>query len=213
MKFFMLWLLSATSLFADLIWDANSLSLESMAGDRFLETKFKFENAGQKPVAILAIQSSCGCTTVTTAKKVYAPGEKGELAVKFTFGGRRGQQHKAIVIQTDDPSAPAVTLMLNVNIIEVVKVRPAYLYWKKDSEKTSQTLKLKMNETITAKVVSVSSSSPKFTTELKPANGGKEYELIVTPLDTATPAMATLTIQTDYPAAKPEIYKAYAQVK
>jgi hypothetical protein len=212
MKVFVIWMLLAINAFGQLAWEAKQLDFKPMAGDRSLSATFRFENKGRRPVKIQDLQTSCGCTTASTARKSYAPGEKGEVAVKFLFGGRRGLQNKSVVVQTDDPSEPAVVLMLKVDILELVKIRPGYLHWKRDSAKSSQTLDIKVTSAVPAKVVSVSSSDPRFSAQLRPGDAG-EYEVIVVPRDTSVPAVATLLIQTDYPPARPEIYKAFAQIK
>lgn len=213
MRAALIWFLLSVPLFGQLAWESRTLEFKPMAGERSQSAKFKFQNAGQKPVTILNIQTSCGCTTAETAKKTYLPGEQGEVAVNFLFGGRRGPQNKSIVVSTDDSREASVILIMKVDILELVKVRPSFLYWKKNAEKTPQTIDLKMTSSVPAKVVSVSSSDSHFTAELKPDEDGKEYELIVTPLDTSSPVLATLTIQTDYPAGRPESYKAYVQIK
>ena len=205
--------LFSAPVFGQLAWEAKQLEFKPMAGERSLTAKFKFQNAGRGLVKILNIQTSCGCMTVGTAKSTYQPGEKGEVEVIFLFGGRRGPQNKTIVVQTDDPKEPAALLTLKADILELVKVRPSYLYWKRGAEKAPQTMTLKMMSSIPARVVSVASSDPRFAAELRSGGDGKEYEVVVTPLDTGTPAMATVTIQTDYPPDKPESVKAYAQVK
>ena len=213
MKSILFLLLAASPLLAQLSWESKILEFKPLVGERSIDAKYKFRNAGKVPVTIVNVQTSCGCTTVTTAKKIYAPGERGEVEVNFLFGGRRGPQHKTIVVQTDDPKEPSVVLSLKADILELVKVRPSYLFWKRGADKTPQTLNLKTTASVPVKVVSVSTNDPKFVTELRPAGGGGEYELIVTPTDTTTASLATLTIQTDYPAGRPESFKAYAQVK
>lgn len=205
-------LLSAPA-FAQLNWEARTLEFKSLAGDGGVTAKFKFQNVGQQPVKILYISTSCGCTTAGTAKKIYALGENGEVEVNFTFGGRRGLQNKVIVVQSDDPKEPSVALILRVDILEVVKVRPTFLFWQQGGLKAPQILNLKMDDKIPAKIVSVMSSSPNFSAELRPADKGKDYEVVVTPLDTSSHVMTTITIQTDYPPGKPESYNAYAQIK
>jgi len=212
MKVFVICMSLAINAFGQLAWESRTLDFKPMAGERSLKASFRFENRGSRPVKILDLRTSCGCTTASTAKKTYAPGEKGEVTVDFIFGGRRGPQNKPVVVQTDDEAEPAVILMLKADILELVKIRPSYLSWKRDSAKSSQTLNLKMTSSVAAKVTSVSSNDPRFSTELRAADAG-DYEVIVTPLDTSAPAVATLTIQTDYPAAKPETYRAYAQIK
>lgn len=53
------------------------------------ETTFKFTNTGNAPLIITNATSSCGCTVPEYPKNVpIAPGESGELLVKFNGSGQ-----------------------------------------------------------------------------------------------------------------------------
>lgn len=53
-----------------------------------VETVFKFTNTGEAPLIITNAKSSCGCTIPEYPKdKPIAPGETGELLVKFNGSG------------------------------------------------------------------------------------------------------------------------------
>ena len=54
-----------------------------------VETVFKFTNTGDAPLIITNTKSSCGCTVPQYPKdKPIAPGETGELLVKFNGSGK-----------------------------------------------------------------------------------------------------------------------------
>lgn len=54
-----------------------------------VETVFKFTNTGEAPLIITNAKSSCGCTVPEYPKdKAIAPGETGELRVKFNGSGK-----------------------------------------------------------------------------------------------------------------------------
>ena len=54
-----------------------------------VETIFKFTNTGNAPLVITNASSSCGCTIPEYPKdKAIAPGESGELKVKFNGSGK-----------------------------------------------------------------------------------------------------------------------------
>ncbi|NHF57877.1 DUF1573 domain-containing protein [Flavobacteriaceae bacterium TP-CH-4] len=62
------------------------------------ETIFAFTNTGNGPLIITDAKSSCGCTVPEYPKnKAIAPGEKGELLVKFNGSGQN-QVTKTITI-------------------------------------------------------------------------------------------------------------------
>ncbi len=61
------------------------------------ETAFKFTNTGNAPLIITDAKSSCGCTVPNPPKDPIAPGETGELLVKFNGQGQN-QVTKTITV-------------------------------------------------------------------------------------------------------------------
>ncbi|WP_108423427.1 DUF1573 domain-containing protein [Flagellimonas amoyensis] len=61
------------------------------------ETIFKFTNTGNAPLIITDAKSSCGCTVPDPPKEPIAPGETGELLVKFNGSGQN-QVTKTITV-------------------------------------------------------------------------------------------------------------------
>ncbi|MBT8296800.1 MAG: DUF1573 domain-containing protein [Maribacter sp.] len=61
------------------------------------ETIFAFTNTGNAPLVITNATSSCGCTVPNPPKEPIAPGEKGELVVKFNGSGQN-QVTKTITV-------------------------------------------------------------------------------------------------------------------
>jgi hypothetical protein len=84
-----------------------------------VSTEFKFTNTGKLPLNIRAMKPNCGCTISKLEKFDYAPGESGTLKVEFDSTGRRGSQHKSIVIFSNDPRAPTQRLIIKAKIQEV----------------------------------------------------------------------------------------------
>ena len=52
------------------------------------EHVFTFTNTGKAPLVITDASSSCGCTVPKYTQEAIAPGEKGELLVKFNGSGQ-----------------------------------------------------------------------------------------------------------------------------
>jgi len=61
------------------------------------ETVFKFTNTGNAPLIITNATSSCGCTVPDPPKDPIAPGDTGELLVKFNGSGQN-QVTKTITV-------------------------------------------------------------------------------------------------------------------
>lgn len=65
-----------------------------------VEHIFKFKNTGEAPLMIVNAKSSCGCTIPEYTKEPVAPGESGELLVKFNGSGQN-QVSKTVTLTTN----------------------------------------------------------------------------------------------------------------
>lgn len=59
---------------------------------------FTFTNTGDEPLVITKAKGSCGCTIPNPPKEAIAPGEKGEMMVKFNSNGKKNNQMKTVRI-------------------------------------------------------------------------------------------------------------------
>lgn len=66
---------------------------------------FEFTNEGKRPLRLLGVQPSCGCTTPEYSKEPVEPGKKGMIKVAYDSNGRPGIIDKSIAVSTDgDPN-------------------------------------------------------------------------------------------------------------
>lgn len=86
-----------------------------------VEYTFHFENVGIAPLKILSARGSCGCTVPSYSKDEIAPGEKGEVFVRFNSAGKSGMQNKTVTLVTNvaDKTKKQVVLTLRgrVNVV------------------------------------------------------------------------------------------------
>ncbi|MGM0579237.1 MAG: DUF1573 domain-containing protein [Bacteroidota bacterium] len=59
---------------------------------------FTFKNTGEAPLVISDAKSSCGCTVPSYTEKPIAPGEEGEIEVKYNSRGKKNQDNKVVRI-------------------------------------------------------------------------------------------------------------------
>lgn len=70
-----------------------------------VEHTFKFTNNGEAPLIITNAQASCGCTVPSYPKnEPIAPGDTGEMVVKFNTRGKPNQQMKQVRITANTAS-------------------------------------------------------------------------------------------------------------
>ncbi len=63
-----------------------------------LQVSFRFKNAGDHPLVIESVSSSCGCTVADYPKQPIRPGDEGEITASFSSDGRPYMQHKEITV-------------------------------------------------------------------------------------------------------------------
>ncbi|HET8858309.1 DUF1573 domain-containing protein [Marivirga sp.] len=73
---------------------------------------FTFKNTGEAPLIISNATSSCGCTVPSYPKnKPIAPGEEGEIEVKYNSRGKKNQDNKVVRITANTwPATNNITI-------------------------------------------------------------------------------------------------------
>ena len=77
---------------------------------------FEFINSGNQPLVISKVYSSCGCTITKKPEAPIAPGEKGEIQVKYDTN-RVGPIRKTITVNSNAESTPIVSLKIKGTVL------------------------------------------------------------------------------------------------
>ena len=75
---------------------------------------FKFSNISEKPVVILDVSASCGCTSPYFSRKPILPNTVGEIKVDFDPMNRPGRFSKGVVVQLSTKERITLTIEGNV---------------------------------------------------------------------------------------------------
>jgi len=70
--------------------------------------EFVFTNVSDRPIKILSVQPSCGCTTPSWSKASIAAGKVGMIQARFNPSGRPGYFSKTLTVTVDSEQAPIV---------------------------------------------------------------------------------------------------------
>ena len=70
--------------------------------------EFVFTNNSARPVKILTVQASCGCTTPGWSKEPVEPGKSGYIQASFNPQGRPGFFTKSLTVTTDLEANPII---------------------------------------------------------------------------------------------------------
>lgn len=207
------WLLLSPLGRAELKWEKTIQQFQRTPDDKVIEPHYSFRNTGTVPVTIKTLRSSCGCTTAKLEKKTYAPGEQGEIVLRFVFGDRKGPYRKTVTVTTDEKDVQPVVLDLRVNIQEPLTIAPALVFWKTGEAPTPKTVQITATPDQKVHIKGVTSSNPHLTAKLETTAPGENYTVSIQPADTAQKETAEIQVQTDFPADAPHTYTIYARIK
>ena len=100
-----------------LVWDALEKTCEPKPGDGAAAFEFFVTNTSGRPVEVLQIRTSCGCTVaeMPSIPWVLAPGASGSFHATVDFRGKQGKLSKALFVNS---TAGTQTLGVTVNIPE-----------------------------------------------------------------------------------------------
>lgn len=80
-----------------------------------VEHVFEFTNTSSNPLTISNAKGSCGCTVPEWPREPIAPGEKGEIKVKYDSKGKKGLQNKTVTLTANTiPSNTMLTIKADV---------------------------------------------------------------------------------------------------
>jgi hypothetical protein len=82
---------------------------------------FQVRNAGDGPLEISGVSTSCGCTTAEVGSQQLAAGESTDLTVTYdplAHDGATGDFMRLVYIHSDDPDTPEASLTIRVTVFE-----------------------------------------------------------------------------------------------
>jgi hypothetical protein len=175
---------------AGLKWNSTLVREEALAGQDTVNAEFRFQNDGDKAVAIDSVRATCDCLTASVAKRQYAPGEAGAVAVVFHTKNLSGYQRRTVEVREQGAKAPTV-LTLAVHLAESVKVSPDSLTWKK-GETSAKTVAVTAQQDV--KVGQVETTAKGFEVQSQEESSPGTWTITVHPQAADKPVSALLRV-------------------
>jgi Protein of unknown function (DUF1573) len=95
---------------------------------KVVQTQFSVSNAGDSPLVISKVETTCGCTGAVRGKERLEPGEKTTITVSYDSSGlSSGRKSQNVIIHSNDPRQPSLRLQIFANIIHLVSIEPTVL--------------------------------------------------------------------------------------
>jgi hypothetical protein len=197
----------------------------TVAQGEVVDVDFKIANEGNDVLQVKAVRPTCGCTVADYDKEIPAGGE-GFVKAKLDTKDFSGPISKSILIMTNDPREPTMSVVIKANVQPFVEVLPRPLIRFNAVQREPMTEKIVVVATEPDRdfeVTKVTSHVPFLKPSVKELTGGervagkagKQFEVGVEITDDAPvgPVSAKLTIHTDHPKAKEVVVKVYGVVR
>ena len=197
----------------------------TVAQGEILEIQFELVNEGDQPLEIRAVRPTCGCTVADFDREIAA-GTSGSVKAKLDTGDFSGPISKSILIMTNDPQEPTVTVVIKANVHPYVEVLPRALVRFNAVQHEPMIEKITVvaaEKDPNFKVTGVESSVPYLATTVRPlpkdelvaGKSAQQFEIELSLKDDAPvgPVNAVLKVETNHPKAKVVPVKVFGVVR
>ena len=95
-------LVKDTARFTSIRWLDSVKGIGTVEAGKKVEIKFRFKNAGKRPLFIISAEPGCGCTVADYPKEAIAPGAEGLITAAYNIhAGTTGEFRKNIHVTTN----------------------------------------------------------------------------------------------------------------
>ena len=78
---------------------------------------YKFSNTGDKPLLLMNVRTSCGCTAARFPQNALFPGEKGEILIVFNSNGHPGPVMKSVTVVSNTSNNAQHIMVFKGNVL------------------------------------------------------------------------------------------------
>ena len=189
--------------------ESDSIKFGDVYAGEVRTARIRVSNIGNKPLEIVQVQTSCGCTTTKQPSGAIAPGNSDDIEVTYNSTGFRGEIHKQVYVTTNDPSGQSfVVTMVGTIKEELEPVGISGLLWLSTvqlgkSVEQAVSWKNVSGKPITVRKVSSDADQFKIKWERKtiPPNETFGVQVLLTATKENYQA-GTITLETDSPRQK-----------
>lgn len=110
-------MMNDTASFTTIEWlDSVSIDLGKVKEGKEVEVSYHFKNTGDKPLVVVNVTASCGCTVPEKPEQPIAPGQEGVIKAKFDSKGRKGPNEKHISVDANTKPSRSHELSFRVEV-------------------------------------------------------------------------------------------------
>ncbi len=112
--------LADTANYTTIQWVDSIVNFGTVNQGEQVKLKYRFKNTGNKPLFIVHVRPSCGCTVPEYTKEAIAPGKEGEVIAGFdTNRAAAGNVRKTVTVYTNTNNGSEHNLIFTGDVKEV----------------------------------------------------------------------------------------------
>lgn len=98
-------------------WEDSLVHFGTVKQGEKIHILFHCKNTGTKPLFIITVQPSCGCTVASYTKEAIAPGANGEVDAVFDSGHSNTPDVRKVISVTTNTTVASPTLVFTGTVI------------------------------------------------------------------------------------------------
>ena len=177
----------------DIEFDHKAVNLGFVGRHQTLEHYFEFRNVGKQPLKILAIETFCKCLSGMPSNPIVEPGDSATIvATLMAYKWKAIGFRKSLIIRTNDPDEPSISLTVVANIIDAIMLKPPEIILSNIQSGQPATAEAKLVQTAEGELAikKIETSSPNISVTSAPLTGDEKGFLL------------TITVSPDMPEGK-----------
>jgi len=177
----------------DISFKQNAVDFGPIPRHQMIEYEFPFENIGDKPLKLYSIETRCICLTGTpTAWEIPPKGSAVIIARLEPYKYEGVKPWKSLLIKTNDPDEPAVSVSVSAFIVDAAVLDPQTLLLPNIPSGQAASAEVKLIQGGSGELVikAISTSSPRISATSSQLEGEQKGYLL------------TVTVAPDMPVGK-----------
>lgn len=166
---------------------------------------FPIRNTGDAVLKIESARGSCGCTATVLSAHEIPPGAEGRIEVAVNTQGRRGALDQSVVVASNDPKNPRLTLKVVGRVEVIAGFSPPYLNLGRmlKGSKRTETVKVEEKEPGRVRLTDVTAGDPRVQARIVEGPAGEPaVEVTVSAGDQEGPLATMVTARTNLDSPK-----------
>jgi hypothetical protein len=141
-----------------------------------VEHVFTLRSEGDRPLEILEVRVTCGCTTGRVSERILNPGGEAQVQATFKLKGRSGPQRQRLHVRSNDPEHREMILTLIGRVQSDLSFKPPMVFFGQlvPESRQSRFADLAVQSNRSVRVLQVSCPAPWVEATREDAPGGAE---------------------------------------